>query len=81
MAKADWNRTFVGEILRCKNDDGSDFVVGEIPVHEYTIIAKAGDDKELGKRLDEMVVSILDYDLHKMVSKKLRIAGCYIYLN
>ena len=78
---SDWSLTFVGEIHRYTNPDGSKYVVGKIPVHEYEIIARASDDVKLGRKLDEMVVSILDYELHKMDSKKLRIAGCDIYLN
>ena len=70
MAKAgnDWNRTFVGTIERHTNPDGSKLVVGKIPVYEYEIIAIASDDVELGRKLDELVILLLDIEMPEMTS-------------
>lgn len=69
LAKADWNRTYVGTITRDKFDDGSMIVHGTIPVEKNIIIATANNDKELGKKLDELVVLILDHDIMELKPK------------
>ncbi len=55
MAKADWNRTFIGRIERFKDENGHPVVFGKIKVNDGFVYAKADDDVELGEKLDEMV--------------------------
>lgn len=65
MAKAgnDWNRSFHGTIRREHDENGDPLVYGKIQVNDSYIYAIAHDQWELGKKLDEMVALILDYDL------------------
>ena len=81
LAKADWQRTFVGQLFKYKDDDGSEIIVGKIPVDEYEILAIGKDKWELGKKLDDLVVLILDHNLHGMSVKTSSIGGYEIYLN
>jgi len=70
LAKAgnDWSRTFVGTIERYAQEDGSKLVVGRIPVHGFEVLCNATDDILLGNYLDEMVLLILNYNLHEMAA-------------
>lgn len=76
LAKADWKRTYVGTVTRDMLDNGSIIVHGKIPVEGCVIEATATNDKDLGKKLDELVVLILD---HKIMEMKPRIIA-YPYL-
>lgn len=69
MAKAgknDWNRCFHGTIRRETDATGNPVVYGKIKVGDGFICASAKDQWELGDRLDEMVLMILDYGLHSL---------------
>jgi len=81
MGKAGWHRTFIGTIERYTQEDGSPYVFGKIPVNDFVIIATAKNDVELGEKLDDLVILILDYNLHEMKSKRVMIAGTDIHLN
>lgn len=64
MAKAGkgnkgFDRCFHGTIRR-----ETDAVFGNINVNDGYIIAKASNQFELGDKLDELVLMILDHDLH-----------------
>jgi hypothetical protein len=69
MAKAgnDWNRCFHGTIRRERDENGTPIVYGKIKVNDCVIYASAPDQWELGDKLDDMVLLILDYDLHKRI--------------
>jgi len=72
MAKAGrkgWERCFHGTIKRDFDSDGNPVVYGKIKVKDGYIYATASDQWELGEKLDEIVLLILDYDLHKTASK------------
>jgi hypothetical protein len=64
MAKAgdDWNRCYYGTIRRSHDENGNPIVYGKIKIGNEFIYATAADQWELGKKLDEMVLLILDYD-------------------
>ena len=69
MAKADWHRTFVGTLTRDRYEDGSEDIYAEIPVNDYIINATAPNKKELGKKLDDIVILILDHNIMEMEEK------------
>jgi len=67
MAKAGkkgWDRCFHGTIRRERDDDGNPIVIGKIKVNDGFIYATAKDQWELGEKLDDLVLMILDYNLH-----------------
>ena len=69
MAKAGighkgFDRCFHGTIKREIDDDGNPYVLGDIKVNDGYIIARANDQWELGDKLDQLVLLVLDYGLH-----------------
>lgn len=66
MAKAgnDFSRCFHGIIRREKDDDGNPIVRSEIKVNKGYILAEGRDQWELGTKLDELVLMVLDKGLH-----------------
>jgi len=71
MAKAGkgnsgFDRCFHGTIRREHDENGNPIVYGKIKVNDCIIYASAPDQWELGDKLDEMVLLILDYDLHNI---------------
>lgn len=83
MAKCgnDWSRTFVGTIKRFTEPDSSKIIVGRIPVNEYVIISRGMDKDELGNRLDQLTLLVLDYNLNQMPAHMIEYAGVALYLN
>ena len=70
MAKAGkgmkgFDRCFHGTINKYFDEEEKQFVFGKINVNDGYIIARANDRKELGDKLDELVILILDHDLHE----------------
>ena len=65
MAKAgnDWNRCFHGTIRRERDENGNPVVYGKIKINDGYICAMASDQWELGEKLDELVLMVLDYNL------------------
>jgi len=66
MAKAGkhgWDKCFFGTIQRGKDSDGSSVVRGKIKVKDGFILAQAQDQWELGEKLDELVLLVLEYAL------------------
>jgi hypothetical protein len=65
MAKAgrgitSWKKCFTGTIRRTTDADGNPVVYGKIKVNNGIIYATAKDQMELGKKLDEMVLQVLN---------------------
>ena len=83
MAKAgnDFSRCFYGTIKRLKNKDSSDYCFGKITVNQGYICARADTQEELGRKLDDIVLLVLDYGLHDTSGKALSIVGNTIFLN
>ena len=81
MAQADKYRCFYGTIRRELDSDGRPLVRGKIKVNDGFILAQAGHQDELGRKLDEMVIMILDYELHTDSGKKSNIAGTLFFHN
>lgn len=74
MAKAGignsgFDRCFHGTIRRDQDENGNPIVFGKIKVNDSFIYASAPDQWELGAKLDQMVLLILDYDLHNSTGK------------
>lgn len=70
MAKAGlgnkgFDRCFHGTIKRDFDEDENPIVYGKIKVNNGHILATGKDQWELGNKLDELVVLILDHDLHE----------------
>jgi hypothetical protein len=63
LVKADWLRTFVGEIIREKTEDG-EICLGTVVVNEGKIWSVGESQDELGKNLDEICIMKLDMGLH-----------------
>jgi hypothetical protein len=81
LAKADWKRTFIGTIERYSDDKDCPFVVGKVMVNKYQVVCQASDFNELGRFLDDMVILVLDYDLHKTIQNTNQIAGWDYFQN
>ena len=83
MAKCgnDWNRCFHGTIKRDFDADGNPIVYSKIKVNDGYIYAMAEDQWILGDMLDEMVLLILDYDIHNTHNTHLLIRDNNFSLN
>jgi hypothetical protein len=74
MAQADHDRCFYGIIKRSKDANGNPHVFSRIKINGGMIQACAGDQKTLGKMLDEMCKMVLDGNLHGDKGKTIIIA-------
>lgn len=81
MAKADWNRTFIGTITRFTNEDGSKFVTGEVFVEDGDIWSMADNNMELARNLDGICQLKLDYGIHTDTGRTEDIYGDLFFLN
>lgn len=77
----DWSRCFHGTIRRETDADGKPVVIGKIKVNDGYILACARDQWELGEKLDEMVLMILDRGLHNDAGRSYEITGHQYFLN
>ena len=57
------------------------YCFGKIKVNDRFVCARAGNQEELGRKLDEIVLFVLDYGLHESRGKSLSMAGIEVYLN
>lgn len=74
MVKADFTRTFMGEISREKLDDG-EVIRGNVVVNEGKIWSCSNSLDELGNSLDDLCKLKLDYGLNSLSAVKSSIAG------
>lgn len=85
MAKADWSRCFHGTIKRAKTNEGIPVVYGKIlvknDIHNGFVYAKAKDQWDLGDKLDELVIMVLDKGLHNDSGKFFKRYGFEYHLN
>jgi len=63
---AGFDRCFHGTIKRGHDVNGNPVVYGKIKVNDVFIYATAPDQWKLGEKMDEMVLLILDFDLHNI---------------
>lgn len=81
-----FDRCFHGTIKRDFDEDENPIVYGKIIVNDGHIIATASDQWELGDKLDELVLMILDHDLHNTdcitaINPKFKFDVKQIYMN
>jgi hypothetical protein len=81
MAQADRYRCYYGTIHRETDADGNSVVYGKIKVGDGYIITSAKDQWELGEKLDQLVLMILDYGLHQCPMKTDNNSEILIQLN
>jgi len=90
MAKAGlgmrgFDRCFHGTIKREKDKNGKILVRGKIlvknEIHNGYIYAMADDQWKLGEKLDELVLLILDNELHSNAGKIYEIAEIRFFIN
>lgn len=81
MAQADHDRCFYGIITRSKDSNGNPHIFSRIKINDGMIQACAGDQRELGKMLDQMCIMVLDRGLHKNVGVFVEINGDRCFLN
>lgn len=81
LVKADWNRTFMGQIIRENNEDDNNIVRGNVVVNEGKIWSIGANEEELGKNLDDICTLKLDYNLHNSPGEITIISEEVFYLN
>lgn len=81
MAQADHERCFYGIIKRGTDEFGNAFVFSRITINDGMIQAKADNQWELGKNLDEMCKMALDDGLHENTGVFTEILGDKFFLN
>jgi len=81
LVKADWHRTFIGEIIREKNEDGKDIFHGSVMINEGKVWSVGNTEDELGDYLDDMCVMKLDYGLHSNARVTTQIFDVDFFLN
>ncbi len=83
MAKAgkDWDRCYHGTIRREVDKNGQPIVYGRIRINGGFILASAKDQWELGHKLDDLVLMILDLGLHSDPGITSTLAGTPYFLN
>ena len=64
LVKADWNRTFVGQIIREETPEGQIINRGNVVVNEGKIWSIGKTQDELGSNLDDICTLKLDHNLH-----------------
>jgi hypothetical protein len=81
MCQADHERCFYGIIQREIDEFGNAFVFSRIVMPDGLIQAKADNQWELGKNLDQMCIMILDMGLNKQRGKVISICNSDFFLN
>lgn len=81
-----FDRCFHGTIDRYFDEDENPFVFSKITVNDGYIIARGTDQWDVGDKLDELVMLILDHDLHKndcitAINPKFKFDVKRIYMN
>ncbi len=80
LVKSNWRKTFVGEIIREKTENG-EICRGTVVVNEGRIWSTGESQDELGKNLDDICIMKLDMGLHSNAGESIVIAGTLFYLN
>jgi hypothetical protein len=81
LVKADWERTFMGEIKRETDSDGNPVLSCKVIIKEGMAWSRAKDEEQLRKNMDDLCIMKLDYELHSHVGKTVRIFGTVFFLN
>jgi len=81
LVKADWFRTFIGQILKEKTEDNNLILRGNVIVNEGKIWSVADSEQQLGKNLDELCKLKLDYYINAVGGIKETVVEIPFYLN
>jgi hypothetical protein len=81
LVKADWHRTFLGEIIRETQEDGSVINRGKVIIEEGMAWGVGSTQEELAENLDKVCTMKLDGGLHSKQGPREAIAGTSFYLN
>jgi hypothetical protein len=81
LIKADWNRTFMGEIIRETTADGKELVRGCVIINEGKAWSTGRSQSDLARNLDDICIMKLDYHLHSSAGITIKIAGEVFFLN
>jgi hypothetical protein len=81
LVKADWNRTFMAQIIREKTCDDKNIIRGIVIINEGKVWSVADNEEELGEYLDDICLMKLDYDLHSNAGVTAEIFGEDFSLN
>jgi hypothetical protein len=81
LVKADWSRTFWGEIFRENTPDGKEFVRGRVIIEEGKAWSTGESQSELAKNLNDICVMKLDMGLHSNVGVTTKIFNIDFFIN
>ena len=81
LVKADWGRTFMGEIFRENTADGKEFVRGRVIIEEGKSWSTGNSQKELAKNLNDICIMKLDMGMHSRAGVKVKILDFDFFLN
>jgi hypothetical protein len=81
LVKADWGRTFMGEIRRDFDNNGNEIVFGRVIINEGRAYSRAANQKELMKQMNDICIMKLDMGLHFDVGVTSQIFGENFFLN
>lgn len=81
LVKADWNRTFMGQITRETDVDGNENIYGKVKINDGMAWSAGSTEEELGNNLDDICTFILDHNLHGNNGVRESIAGSDFFLN
>ena len=81
LVKADWNRTFMGQIIRETTVDGQEIIRGSVIINDGKAWSVGNSEEELGNNLDDICTLKLDHNLHADPGVRGVIAGDIFFLN
>jgi hypothetical protein len=81
MAQASHDRCFYGIIKRSNDANGNPHVFSRIVINNGLIQARAPDQHELGRNLDEICKMVLDGGLHRNAGVTTKIFDADFFLN
>lgn len=74
LVKADWDRTFLGKIIRETTADGRRIVRGTVVIDEGKAWSTAENQDKLADNLDDMCTMKLDHNLHGVPGKYINLS-------
>jgi hypothetical protein len=81
LVKADWGRTYWGEIFREITAEGKEFVRGRVIIEEGKAWSTGDRQSELAKNLNDICIMKLDMGLHSDIGVTTQIFGEDFFLN
>jgi hypothetical protein len=75
----DWYRFFYGIIKRNVDQNGNPHLYSKITMDNGFVCSCSESQQKLSRKLDELVLLVLDYELHANISKTSKIANEQFY--